>query len=328
MRKILFLSFLFPIVFSQFLSAQVISFNKLAHTFSIVARDSVTGEMGVAVQSHWFAVGKDVSWAEAGVGAIATQSFINPDFGPEGLALLRSGKTAGETLEKLLSHDEGRDFRQVAVVDAKGNVAVHTGRKCIAFASDIKGGQFSVQANMMLNDRVIPAMYRAYSKAEGSLAERLYAALMAAQVAGGDIRGQQAAAIKVVSGKKTGHVAEDVLVDIRVDDASNAVVEIGRVLEVQQAYQHMNNGDLAIEKGNEEAALREYGEAMKMFPNNLEMKYWYAVSLVNMGKLEKALPIFKEIFARNINWKILTPRLIANGLLKVDSEGLKKISSQ
>jgi len=165
------------------------------HTYSIVARDAASGQMGVAVQSHWFSVGSIVTWAEAGVGAIATQSFVDPAYGPRGLELMKSGLSAEQALEALLLVDDGRNVRQVAFVDTSGTVAAHTGAKCIESADHHVGEGYSVQANMMLNDKVVPAMAKAYESAEGDLAERLMAALEAAQAAGGDIRGKQSAAM-------------------------------------------------------------------------------------------------------------------------------------
>src|SRR3954468_215706 len=196
----------FLLLFAQGVLAQVYKSNEpFAHTFSIVARDPATGEMGVAVQSHWFSVGTSVSWAEAGVGAVATQSFTNKSFGIRGLNFLRSGLTAQQALDSLLSTDEGRDVRQVAVVDAKGNVATHTGKSCIDYAGHIKGNGFSVQSNMMLTNKVPGAMADAFEKSKGRpLAERMLLALEAAQIAGGDIRGRQSAAIIVVPGKSEG----------------------------------------------------------------------------------------------------------------------------
>lgn len=301
--------------------------NPLVYTYSIVARDEATGELGVAVQSHWFSVGSIVSWAEAGVGAIATQSFVNVSFGPEGLKLLKEGKTAQEVLNELISKDEGRDFRQLAIIDAKGNVAAYTGKSCIEYAGHHTGRNYSVQANMMLNDKVIPAMSEAFEKTKGPLAERLIAALKAAQLVGGDIRGQQSASLLVVRGKSTGKVWEDRLIDLRVEDHPSPVEEIERLLKLYRAYEHMNNGDLAIEKGDEKKALEEYGAACNMFPENLEMKYWYAVSLVNINKLEDAKPLFREVFRKDKNWVELTKRIVKNGLLKVDNEKLNEIIS-
>ncbi len=298
----------------------------LAHTFSIVAMDEKTGDIGVAVQSHWFSVGSIVSWAEAGVGAVATQSMVNASFGPRGLKLLKQGKSPKEALKILLASDEGRELRQVALIDARGRVATYTGKDCIAEAGHIQGKGYSVQANMMLNNTVWPAMSKAFEKSENlPLAERMVAALQAAQKAGGDIRGQQSAALLIVKGKSTGKPWEDRKIDLRVEDHPQAVDEIARVLKVYRAYEHMNNGDLAIEQNEEEKALNEYGAAQKMFPGNLEMKYWMAVSLVNIGKVEESLPVFKEVFRTDKNWKTLTKRIVKNGMLKVDETGLKKI---
>ena len=300
----------------------------LAHTFSIVARDAETGEMGVAVQSHWFSVGSIVAWGEAGVGVVATQSFVNPSFGQRGLELLKKGMTAQEAVDQLISSDEGRDFRQLAIVDSKGNSAGYTGSKCIAGAGHVVGNNYSVQANMMLNDRIWGAMSRAFERSEGPLAERLIAALEAAQNAGGDIRGQQSACLLIVRGDATGNLWEDRLIDLRVEDNPNPVDEIKRLLKVYRAYEHMNKGDLAVEKNDMNLAMDEYNAAMKMFPENLEMKYWTAVTLANSGEVEKALPMFKEIFLQDINWKELTERLPQVGLLNVDQEDLSKILQQ
>lgn len=296
-----------------------------AHTYSIVAVDSATGEIGAAVQSHWFSVGSIVTWAEAGVGAVATQSFVNVSFGPRGLELLKDGKTPQQALDLLLSEDEAREFRQVALIDAEGNTAAFTGSKCIPEAGHTHKKYFSVQANLMLKNTVWHAMETAFLNTEAPLAERLVAALEAAQAEGGDIRGQQSAALLVVRGESTGKVWEDRLIDLRVEDHPEPVQELKRLLRVFRAYEHMNAGDVAIEKGDEERALREYSAAQKMFPANLEMKYWHAVSLVNIGRLEEALPLFKEVFQNDSNWKTLTPRLVPVGLLNVSEPELEQI---
>ncbi len=295
------------------------------HTFSIVARDSVTGELGVAVQSHWFSVGPLVPWAEAGVGAVATQSFVDPAYGPLGLDLMRAGKSARQSLDGLIASDPGKDVRQVAMVDAKGTVAAHTGAKCIPAAGHIEGEQFTVEANLMLNAKVWPAMAQAYRESKGDLADRMLAALDAAQSVGGDIRGRQSAAILIVSRKPTGKPWQDRIMDLRVEDHPEPLKELRRLVTVHRAYQHMNAGDLATEHNDIDGALKEYGAAMEMTPDNLEMKYWTAVALVNAGRLEKSLPLFKEIFAADPNWAELTPRLPKVDLLKTDEDGLKKI---
>lgn len=297
----------------------------LAHTYSIVARDSQTGEMGVAVQSHWFSVGTLVSWAEAGVGAIATQSFVNVSFGIRGLEMLRSGLTAYQVLDSLINSDDGRDYRQLAVVDANGNVAAYTGKKCIPDAGHIVGKNYSVQANLMLNENVWPAMSLAFENSSGPLAERLVTALEAAELAGGDIRGKQSAALLVVRAVSTGKVWEDRLIDIRVDDNPEPLKELRRTLQIHRAYEHMNRGDLAVENNDMDLAMREYKAAEEMFPDNEEMKYWHAITLANNNQIDQALEIFKEVFNKNENWRELTKRLPSVGLIEVSEEELKEI---
>jgi uncharacterized Ntn-hydrolase superfamily protein len=297
------------------------------HTFSIVARDPATGELGVAVQSHWFSVGPIVPWAEAGVGAVATQSFVDPSYGKNGLELMRAGKSAPETLKELLGKDEGREVRQVAMIDAQGRVDAWTGKNDIQAAGHIVGKNFSVQANLMLNDKVWPAMARAFESTKGDLADRMLAALDAAQAVGGDIRGRQSAAMIVVTGKPTGQAWKDRIFDLRVDDSPQPLLELRRLVKLQRAYNHMNAGDLAVEKKDNEGALREYGAAEKLVPNNAEMIYWHAVALVNMGRVEESLPLFRRVFAMDRNWITLTPRLPKSGLLPDDPKLIQKIVS-
>jgi uncharacterized Ntn-hydrolase superfamily protein len=301
--------------------------NPLVSTYSIVARDPETGEMGVAVQSHWFSVGSIVTWGEAGVGVVATQSFVNPAFGPDGLAILKSGMTADQVVDKLIADDEGKDLRQLAIIDVNGNVKSYTGKNCIPAAGNIVGKNYSVQANLMLNERVPAAMSKSFEESTGPLAERLIKALFAAQEVGGDIRGKQSAAILVVKGKSTGKVWEDREIDLRVEDSPEPLKELSRLLKVHRAYDHMNAGDLAVEKGDMQLAMKEYSTAEEMFPDNEEMKFWHATSLVNIGRLEEALPIFKEVFEKNKNYKILIPRLVPIGQLKVNDEELQRILS-
>lgn len=315
--------FLLVFASAQHIVAQI----RPVHTYSIVARDTVTGDMGVAVQSHWFSVGSLVTWAEAGVGAVATQSFVDPAYGPLGLDLMRTGKTANQALQSLLASDEGRDVRQVAMIDARGNVAAHTGVKCIQGAGHIAGRNYSVQANLMLNDKIWGAMSKAYENAKGDLADRMLAALDAAEAAGGDIRGKQSAAILIVKAKSTGRVWADRIMELRVEDHEEPLKELRRLVQVHRAYDHMNRGDLAVEHNDVEGALREYSAAEKMFPNNLEMKFWHAVALVNVGRLEQSLPLFKEVFAKDKNWATLIPRLPASGTLNANESVIKHILS-
>ncbi len=326
-RKI-FILLLATLFLTEFSISQTFFTQPLAHTFSIVARDTVTGEIGVAVQSHWFSVGSIVSWGEAGVGVVATQSFVNPSFGIKGLELLKKGLTPQEAVDKLIAEDNAGDVRQLAILDSKGRAAAWTGNKCIPEAGHIVGDNFSVQANLMLNDKIWPAMAKAYKETNAPLAERMLASLIAAQDAGGDIRGKQSAAILVVKGISTGKIWEDRVIDLRVEDNEEPLKEIERILKVYRAYEHMNAGDLAVEKNDMKKAMEEYNTAQKMFPDNEEMQFWTAVTLANNGRLEDALPIFKSVFTKNNNWKILTPRLIKVGQLTVDEKELNKILEQ
>ncbi len=299
-----------------------------AHTYSIVARDANTGEMGVGVQSHYFSVGSIVSWGESGVGVVATQSLVNASFGLRGLELLKQGKTPLETMDILITTDEGRDVRQVAILDVQGRVATHTGSKCIIHAGHIAGDNFSVQANMMLTDKVWPAMAKSFeSNADLPLAERIIKAMEAAEAEGGDIRGKQSAAILVVGGKEAKNKWEDKLIDLRVEDNEEPVKELERLLKLYRAYKHMDKGDLAMEHDDMKSALKEYDSALKMFPNNLEMKFWAAVTLANNQKIEEASKIFKEVFNKDHNWRLLAERLPKSDLLTVSKEDLKKILS-
>lgn len=297
-----------------------------AHTFSIVARDSITGEMAVGVQSHWFSVGPLVAWGKSGIGVVATQSFVNPAYGPKGLKLMEKGKTASQALEELLAEDEGEAYRQVAFLDAKGRAAAHTGANCVESAYHHAGKNFSVQANMMLNDKVVPAMKAAFLENPTlPLAERVVKVLQAAQEAGGDIRGQQSAALIVVGGTKVENSWEDKKIDLRVDDNKAPLEELSRLLSVARAYEFMNKGDLAMEAENVEEALKQYGSAEKLFPENLEMKFWKAVALANSKRFEEAIPIFKSIFEKDENWRTMTLRLPDSGLLNVNESELERI---
>jgi len=297
----------------------------LAHTYSIIARDEESGEMGAGVQSHWFSVGKVVPWALAGVGVVVTQSFTNPAFGPLGLEMLGRGVSPKETVERLITEDDGRDYRQLAVIDVQGNAHAYTGGKCTAEAGHLCGKNFSVQANMMLRDTVWEAMASAFRSSEGPLAERIVKAMEAAEAEGGDARGRQSAALVVVKGRSTGQVWKDRLVDIRVDDHTEPLKELGRLLKVHRAYESMDAGDAAMEKGDREGALLHYSLAESMFPENEEMVFWHAVSLANNGCFEECVPLFRKAFAMNPNWKVMVPRLTVNGMLRMDQERIDRL---
>jgi len=295
------------------------------HTFSIVARDPATGEMGVAVQSHAFSVGSGVSWAEAGVGAVATQSFIDPAYGPLGLELMRAGKSAPDALRSLIAGDDGRDVRQVAMVDASGHVAAYTGAKCIPSAGDHVGTGYSVQANLMDNDNIWPAMAKAFESARGDLAERMLQSLEAAQAAGGDIRGMQSAAILVVKGVSSGKPWNDKIFDLRVEDNPQPLAELRRLVTFQRANNLANDGDRYLEKKDYAAGLKAYEAAEALLPDFAEMAFWHAVALANTGKVDDALPIFAKAYRLYPKFRELVPRLAKVGLLPDDPKVLARI---
>jgi len=295
------------------------------HTYSIVAVDREAGEIGVAVQSHWFSVGSTVPWAEAGVGAIATQSFVNLSFGPRGLELLRKGRSPQRVVEELLRSDPAGQMRQLAVIDRHGTAAAHTGRRCVPEAGHVLGENFSVQANLMASAEVWPAMARSFQRSSGPLAERLVETLRAAQACGGDLRGTQSAAIVVVRVEPTGLIWKDRLIDLRVEDHRDPLGELSRLLRVFRAYEHMNRGDEALEAEDGPGALREYGEARRLYPDSQEIRFWSAVSLVNAGELEQALPVFGELFGAHPNWETLLERIYGLGLLRTDRNGYERI---
>jgi uncharacterized Ntn-hydrolase superfamily protein len=299
----------------------------LAHTFSIVARDEKTGDMGVAVQSHWFSVGSVVAWGEPGVGVVATQSMVEMSYGPKGLALMRAGVPAPAALKALLEADESRELRQVAFIDNANRVSVHTGVRCIAEAGHESGDGFSVQANMMKHATVWPAMAKAYRETKGGLDQRMLAAMDAAQACGGDIRGQQSASILIVSGKPTGSIADDIIMDLRVEDHPQPLVELRRLVGIHAAYTLMNQGDALLVEGNVQEALRAYKAAAEMAPELDELPFWHAVTLADLGQVDESLPIFRNVFNRNSDWALLVQRLPKAGLLREDAAMMERILS-
>lgn len=299
----------------------------LAHTYSIVARDPVTGDLGVAVQSHWFSVGSIVTWAEAGVGAIATQSFVDPGYGPKGLDLMRSGVSAPDALKRLTEADPQREVRQVAAIDAQGRVAAFTGKLAIAAAGHHEGSQYSVQANMMENARVWPAMAKVYESTKGDLADRLLAALEAAQREGGDIRGKQSAAILIVRAKGSGRpwAGADRLFDLRIEDHPDPINELRRLIRLQRAYARANRGDELVAEKKIDEALTEYAAAGELAPEILELPFWQAVTLTVVGRFADAEPIFRRVFEKEPFWADLVPRLPAAGQLPDDQALIDRI---
>ena len=283
----------------------------LAHTYSITARDPANGEMGVAVASHYFAVGSVVPWAEAGAGAVATQALVEPAYGKLGLELMRAGKSAPDALGGLTARDAASAVRQVAMVDAEGRAAAHTGASAIAEAGHIIGDGFSVQANMMLRATVWPAMAATYRSAKGELIDRLLAVLDAAEAEGGDIRGRQSAAVLIVAGKSTGRWWSDTIFNIRVDDSPEPLVELRRLVSIARASTHMRRAQSALERGDRAALDREFEAASRLCGDNPEMRFWHAISLLAAGEIAEGFRLLREVAALDRNWITLALRLPA-----------------
>jgi uncharacterized Ntn-hydrolase superfamily protein len=287
-------------------------------TYSIVARDPDTGEIGVAVQSHFFAVGSLVSWAEPGAGAVATQSVVEPAFGRRGLDLMRGGTSAPEAMHRLLADDPQEAYRQVAMLDRFGRTAVHTGGRCIQAAGHRVGNQVSVQANMMRSDTVPAAMAAAYAEAGGDLANRLVAALEAAEAEGGDLRGRQSAALRVVAAKPSDSPLADQRFDLRVDDHDDPVPELRRLLELKRAYTRVDAADEMAAAGDVELALEQYAAAHEAQPDNPELAFWHGIALAGNGREDEARGLLGQAFQVSDGWRELLTRLPAAGLLPDD----------
>jgi uncharacterized Ntn-hydrolase superfamily protein len=284
-------------------------------TYSIVARDADTGNLGVAVQSHWFSVGSVVTWAEPGVGAIATQSFAEPAYGPRGLALMRLGVDPVTALAALTSADAEQSRRQVAFVDAGGRLAVHTGVQCIEAAGHVTGDGVSCQANMMRSPHVWPAMLEAYRASSGDLADRMMAALDAAEAAGGDIRGRQSAAMLIVKATSSGQSWQDRVVDLRVDDAPDPLDELRRLLSVHRGYQHMEVAEQREIAGDMDGSLAAYQQARTLLAGNDEATFWTAILMADAGRADEGRSLLDDIASREPGWRELLARLPAAGLL-------------
>lgn len=287
-----------------------------ANTYSIVARDPVTGDLGVAVQSHFFAVGAVAPWAESGVGAVATQSAVETSYGPKGLALMRDGVSAPEAMAQLIAADQKSATRQLGFVDARGQAASHTGAQCIASMGSHVGVGYAVQANLMANERIVPAMAAAFEASKGDLADRLLATLDAAQAAGGDMRGCQSAALLVVSGKRSETPWKERKVDLRVDDHPDPVSELRRMMRTVRAIDQLSAGELAQDKGDLVGALAHYRAAPLMAPGDVEIGYWSAVAIANQGSVDESIPLFRAAFATSPRWSELTRRLVAPSIMQ------------
>lgn len=320
--------FFIPLILVSFFtySQKIKEKEPFAHTFSIIGIDPENGDMGIAVQSHWFSVGNSVSWGEAGVGIIATQALVNFDYGPKGLKLLKEGKKAKEVLSILLAEDPEREMRQLAILDKYGNVAASTGKVCVDYSGNISGKGYSIQGNFLDNDKVLKNMSEIFEKKNGDLATRLLSSLEEGINSGGDIRGKQSASLLIVRAKPTGKLWIDRKVDLRVDDNENPVAELKRLYNVHKAYDFFNKGSNALMLKDLKSADSYFKSAQKLYPNNVEMTFWYAVELANIGELKASLKIFADIFRKNNSWKTsVLPRVKKSGLLNISDEDYKQI---
>jgi uncharacterized Ntn-hydrolase superfamily protein len=284
---------------------------RLVSTFSIVARDAASGELGIAVQSRRFNVGAVVPWAEAGVGAVATQAFSEPGYGPRALALLRAGVGAGPALDRLLAADPGAAVRQVAVVDARGGVAVHTGAGCIPFAGHRAGDGFAVQGNLLATDRVCDAMARGFERAQGPFPSRLLAALEAGQDAGGDARGRESAALVVVRSVSESEPWRNRAVDLRVENHRKPIVELQRLLHIHRAFALLGEANRALGEGRSDDARALGAEALRRGGAHDEVSFWVGVFLARSGDEEAGVLALRRALRRNPRWRAVLPRLPA-----------------
>jgi uncharacterized Ntn-hydrolase superfamily protein len=295
---------------------------RLGGTYSITATDD-SGSFGVAVQSHWFNVGAVVPWVEAGLGAVAVQSISDPATGRRALDGLRSGSTAESVLEGLLAGDDDAAYRQIAIVDGRGNVAAHTGELCIAEAGHHTGDGFSAQANIMDRSTVWTAMAEAFERETGDLADRLLAALDAAEAEGGDLRGRQSAALVVVDGGTGG-----VRFDLRVEDATDPLGELRRLVALQRAYLELNRGDAMMARGEFEGALTAYERAAGLVPDQAtggEAAFWTGVAFATTGRTDRAIPFLVRAADVDDRWARLLPRLVGSELFPDDQELLDRL---
>jgi uncharacterized Ntn-hydrolase superfamily protein len=275
-------------------------------TYSIVARDPATGELGVAVQSHWFSAGGVVTWARPGIGAVATQANAEAGYGPQLLDLLVAGVPAEQALATLVANDPAGDSRQVAVVDGAGRVAAHTGSACMAYAGHATGAGVSCQANIMATERVWPAMLETFTAASGSLTGRLLDALDAAEREGGDLRGRQSAAILVVAPD-----AEpwQTVVSLRVEDHPDPLPELRRLVALHDAYALANEADELLNSGHHDEAARLYVEASQRAPGNHELMFWAGLGVAQAGDLDAGVAQVQAAIAIQPAWRELLRRL-------------------
>ncbi len=294
-------------------------------TYSVVARDAQTGHLGVAVQSHYFSVGSVSPHAEAGVAAVTIQSFAKPSYGTEGLRLIREGASAHEALSTLRGRDEHAEYRQSAMVDTQGRVAVYTGERCIPEAGHHAGDGYACLGNMLLEPGISKRMGTAFESEQGELVDRLIASLEAAQSAGGDLRGRRSAAVIVVNTEASGDPAVDVSFNLRVEDHDQPLQELKRLITLKKAFHHNSRGDHHLRNGDVDAALREFSMAVSMAPAHEELVFWQAVAMAVAGFRKEAEPLLRELFDSSSNWRLLAERVAKSRYLPEGSHALDDV---
>jgi uncharacterized Ntn-hydrolase superfamily protein len=284
-------------------------------TYSIIGRDPETGAIGIGVQSRWFHAGQDVAWIEPGVGAVCTQAIVEPRYGPDGLRLLRGGRSPAQALDELTAADGGRDLRQVAIADAEGRFAQHTGARCVAAAGHATGDDCCAQGNMLARDTCWDAMVGAFEAGDGDLIDRLLSALDAAERAGGDARGRQSAAIVVWT--------EEVrTVDLRVADHPEPVQELRRLVDVKRAYDRLGNATDLAQQGELVAAAAEVDAAHALAPADDQITFWRATMLAGAGRIEEAATAWEEATRAHPGWPAFLDRCIEAGMLPPETRAL------
>jgi uncharacterized Ntn-hydrolase superfamily protein len=292
----------------------------LVSTFSIVAFDPRTKELGVAVHSRYFSVGSVVPWAEAEVGAIATQSFVNVSYGPRGLQLLKEGLTVDEVIDQLTCEDKEREYRQLGIVDCKGNAAAFTGKKCLDWAGSKIGHNYAAQGNILASQQVVENMGRKFESTKGDLAEKLVVALIGGDKAGGDARGRQSAALLVVK-KGFGRAGYgDRYIDLRVEDHSKPIEELKRLLNLHRVYSLIDESEDKLTKGNLEAAASAIKKAIELNPKVDDAHIDLGILYLKMGKRKEAVKAFKEALRLNPKMKTMIKHLPNVGLMKPDKQ--------
>jgi len=287
----------------------MLKLNHLASTFSIVAFDPKTRNLGVAVQSRYFSVGTAVPWAQAQVGAVATQSFVNISYGPRGLKLLKKGLTVNEVIEKLTSKDKSRDYRQLGIIDGKGNPAAYTGTKCLKWAGSKTGKNYTAQGNTLANEQVVQNMGKKFETTKSDLADRLVAALEGGQEAGGDARGRQSAALLVVGERKSKAGYGDRLIDLRVEDHPDPIAELKRLLRLHRVYSLIDEAEEIFTQGNHKKAIATIKKAIELNPNSDDAYVDLGMTYTKMGKTQEAIKAFNKATSLNPNMKTVISQL-------------------